>query len=181
MQFNIKLLEVGLSNSYFKRLLRTHYPQSKGIVGRRVNFVIFKDNLPVGIIGFASPPLSYQIAENFLNLPKELKPSERAKLYLNNNIFRLEIRERNLGTQVLKEARKRVKELYKQKYGDDLIGLITFVKPPLTGAVYKADNWRFIGYTKGYKWNRKNGKWRGTKSDKTNDRKLIFGYKYKEE
>ena len=30
---------------------------------------------------------------------------------------------------------------WKEKYGDDLMLIETFVKPPWTGSVYKADNW----------------------------------------
>lgn len=176
---SIKLIEVSFSNSYFKNLFKTHYPKSKGIVGRRILFAILKNNLPVGIIGFSSPPLSYQNVEEILGIPKSLPPQERAKLYLNNNIFRLEIREKNLGTRVLKEARKKVRELYKEKYGDSLIGLMTFVEPPRTGAVYKADNWIELGYTKGIKVRRKGGKRKLSSSEKElTKKKLIFVYRY---
>ena len=174
----IKLLEVGLSNKYFKRLLKTHYPQSKGIVGRRINFVIFKDNIPVGIIGFASPPIINKVFKHF-NI-QDLSIGERGKLILNNNIFRLEIKEKNLGTRVLKEARQKVKKLYKEKYGEDLLGLITFVEPPRTGAVYKADNWEYIGETEGYSIKRVAGFGKGDKRIVSEgNKKLIFAYKFK--
>ena len=175
----ISLIEVSLSNSYFKKLFKTHYPKSKGIVGRRILFAILVDNLPAGIIGFASPPLSYKKAEDYFDLDKSIPAPERAKLYLNNNVFRLEIREKNLGTQVLKQARRKVKEIYEEKYKNELIGLITFVEPPRTGAVYKADNWDFIGYTEGWKVDRRTGERKFFSEHFKDTQKLIFGYKYK--
>ncbi len=157
----------------------SHYPQSRGIVGRRVLFVIFKDGFPVGIIGFSSPPLYYKKAENYFGFNKSIPPEERAKLYLNNNVFRLEVREKNLGSRVLSIARKEVKRIYKEKYGDELVGLITFVEPPRTGTVYKADNWDFIGYTDGWKVDRRGGNRRFHQEHKKSKSKLIFGFKYK--
>ena len=38
---------------------------------------------------------------------------------------------------------------WKEKYGDELKYLVTFVGGGHTGAVYLADNWRQIGYTAG--------------------------------
>ena len=176
----IKLLEVSFSNNYFKRLFFTHYPGSKGIVGRRILFAILKDGLPVGIIGFASPPLHYKKAENYFKFDKSISPENRAKRYLNNNIFRLELREKNLGTQILATARKEVKRIYEDRYGDELYGLITFVEPPRVGTVYKADNWDFIGFTDGWKVDRRGGERKFHQEHKKGTKKLIFGYKYKQ-
>ena len=55
----------------------------------------------------------------------------------------------NVGTQVLRELRKHAPIAWKDKYGDDLFYLITFVAGGNTGAVYKADNWKLIGKTSG--------------------------------
>jgi len=58
------------------------------------------------------------------------------------------------------------------------MGIVTFVEPPRTGSVYKADNWDYLGKTQGKKCSRRgnHGKWinkewgEGTK-------KLIFAKK----
>ena len=56
---------------------------------------------------------------------------------------------KNGGTQVLKQVRQLAPNAWKEKYGDDLNYLITFVGGGNTGAVYKADNWSMVGETAG--------------------------------
>ena len=56
---------------------------------------------------------------------------------------------KNAGTQILKQLRQRAPIEWKNKYGDDLTHIITFVAGGNNGAVYKADNWEFIGKTAG--------------------------------
>ena len=55
----------------------------------------------------------------------------------------------NAGTQILKQVRNLAPDAWKEKYGDDLKYLITFVGGGNNGAVYKADNWEMIGETAG--------------------------------
>lgn len=55
----------------------------------------------------------------------------------------------NAGTQILKQLRTIAPAAWKQKYGDDLKILITFVAGGNNGAVYLADNWKVIGKTAG--------------------------------
>ena len=55
----------------------------------------------------------------------------------------------NLGSQVLKQLRIVAGDAWKEKYGDDLNYLITFVGGGNNGAVYKADNWKMVGKTAG--------------------------------
>jgi hypothetical protein len=58
--------------------------------------------------------------------------------------------------------RERVKKDYEERYKDELVGLVTFVEPPRTGALYKADNWQYLGETQGVHVSRRGslGKWR---------------------
>ena len=63
---------------------------------------------------------------------------------------------KNLGTMSLKLLRIEGGKRWKEKYGDDLVMLETFVQPKIdgsddkrNGAVYLADNWIFVGETKG--------------------------------
>ena len=59
-----------------------------------------------------------------------------------------------------------------------MLGLITFVEPPRTGALYKADNWIYIGETQGIEVKRRGDTWI-KKSYMQGDKKYIYGYKYK--
>jgi len=97
---------------------------------------------------------------------------------LNNNVFRLIINNPNLGTKVLKLFRNTIYEEYVKQYGK-LIGFITFVEPPRTGAMYKADNWQYLGETQGKTVQKRNmGNWTN-KEWGVGTKKHIFGKKIK--
>jgi hypothetical protein len=174
----IYLKPVLKSNKLFVKWFIEHYPQSKGIVGRTINFIIYTYGKPIGIIGFASPPLNYKKFNEFFNLDEQQKSSENAKLFLNNNVYRIVHTEKNLGTKVLKLARQQVYDIYKERYNQDLLGLVTFVEPPRTGALYKADNWIYLGETQGIEVKRRGDSWI-EKSYTQGEKKYIYGYKYK--
>lgn len=174
----IELKLVKKSHKLFVKWFIEHYPKSKGIVGRQLNFLIYAYGKPIGIIGFASPPLNYLKFNEFFEFDKEAKSSENAKLFLNNNVFRIVHTEQNLATQVLKIARNKVYQLYKEIYKTNLLGLVTFVEPPRTGSLYKADNWIYIGETQGIEVKRRGDNWLEKKYIK-GDKKYIYGYKYK--
>jgi|TARA_Y100000296_G_C5084510_1_gene211701 hypothetical protein len=164
----LELERTTKGNKLFATLYLEHYPQSKGILGRQLNYFIKKDGKVVGVIGVNSPPLNYKKFRAYFNTDNE-------KLFVNNNVFRIVETEKNLGTKVLKLLRNRIKIDYKEKYKDELIGIVTFVEPPRTGAVYKADNWDYLGETLGKKCFRRGdmGKWIN-KEWGTGTKKLIF-------
>jgi hypothetical protein len=123
---------VKKGNKIFSTLFLQHYPGSRGIMGRSINYLVRLDGEIVGIIGANSPPLNYKKFRAYFDTKDE-------KVFVNNNVFRLVVTHKNLGTQVLSLFRKTIKRDYKDRYGDDLIGIVTFVEPPRTGAIYKAD------------------------------------------
>jgi len=171
------LKEVPKSHKLFAKWFFEHYPNSKGIVGRQLNFLIYRYGRPIGIIGFNSPPVNYRKFYEFFNLDPSLPASENAKKLLNNNVFRIIHSEKNLGTQILKLARNQVRRRYKEKYNDELIGLVTFVEPPRTGAIYKADNWVYLEMTQGIEVKRRGENWIHKQYSK-GVKKHIFVYRF---
>jgi len=170
---DLSLKLVKKSNYLFVKWYIEHYPKSKGIVGRQLNYLIFYNNLPIGIISGASPPLNYKKFRNFFEIDNDLQ-------ILNNNVFRIvkKPNDRNIGTKILKLYRNKIKEDYKNKYSDTLLGLVTFVEPPRTGSIYKADNWNYLGLTKGIEVRRKGDDW-FQKKYMQGTKKHIYCYKYK--
>ena len=53
----------------------------------------------------------------------------------------------NIGSQILSQIRKRAKKDWKDKYGNDLLAIVTTIGADKNGAVYLADNWKNIGQT----------------------------------
>ena len=171
--FGLNLKRVKKSDELFVKWYIEHYPQSKGIVGRQINYIIYDGHSPIGIISGASPPLNYSIFRKYFNIDNDLQ-------FLNNNVYRIVTKtdDKNLGTKILKIFRNKIFEDYYNKYKTNLIGLVTFVEPPRTGAIYKADNWEFLGKTQGITVRRKGENW-FTKQYYNGVKKLIFAYKYK--
>lgn len=125
----------------------------KDIPSRRLNWNIYETttgNL-IGAMGLSSGVLALNSREKFIGWGKEAK-QQNLNMIGNNYRFCLikdNITIRNVGTMALKLMREVGAKRWKEKYGDDLMLIETFVKPPWTGSVYKADNWVIIGMTKG--------------------------------
>lgn len=171
------LLCVPKGNKVFASLYLSHYPQSKGIVGRSINYLVIWKGKIAGIIGINSPPYSVKAVDEFFGITKENRHDALLTI-MNNDVFRLIIREKNLGTMTLKALRNVIKKAYPEKYGSPLVGLLTFVEPPRKGSVYFADNWTYVGLTKGYGTLRRGKRWfdrRWVKKTK----KLIFAIRFK--
>lgn len=167
----VHLERVPKGNKIFSTLYLTHYPKSKGMMGRSLCYLIYYNGQFAGIISGLSSPKLHVFNEYF---------GDSADLYnliMNNSAFRLTSRIPNLGTMVLRKFRQLVRKDYMERFNQELIGLVTFVEPPLTGTVYKADNWAYLGMTKGIHITRREDMLAGKKyQDGT--KKLIFGYKY---
>jgi Domain of unknown function (DUF4338) len=152
-----------------KSIIETHhsYVPTNSSVGRRIDWLIYQDTdtLPecIGMIGLGSSV--YPPPKDILNYLKVTK--QEYKLIFNqisnNWRFCFSKSVKNAGTQTLKQLRQKAPSAWKQKYGDDLKHIITFVGAGKNGAVYLADNWSRIGETSGLpahksssmKWNNK--------------------------
>jgi len=166
---------VPKGNKVFASLFLSHYPESKGIVGRSINYLILYKGKIQGIIGINNPPYAVKPVDEFFWINKENRHDMNAKI-ANNHIFRIITEEKNLASQCLKTLRIVAIKDWKEKYGDELIGLITFVEPPRTGTCYLADNWKFLGMTKGYGTTQRSKRWENRVWVRK-EPKLIFGIK----
>ena len=138
-----------------KNIIETYhsYVASNSSVGRRIDWLIYDDGgfpqYPIGMIGIGSSV--YPPPKDILN---ELGVSKEEYKSIFNSIgnnwrFCMTKRIPNAGTQILKQLRLLAPNAWKQRYGDDLKWLITFVAGGNNGAVYLADNWKIIGKTAG--------------------------------
>jgi len=169
----IKLLKVKNSHPLFVKWYIEHYPKSKGIVGRQLNYLIYFEGKPVGIISAVSPPLNYKLFREYFAVKDDLQ-------FVNNGVFRVvKSPKKNFASQVLKVFRNQIKKDYTLAYGDELKGIITFVEKPRNGGIYLADNWKLLGETQGVEVRRRGQDWINKSYTKTENKKLIFVFKYK--
>jgi hypothetical protein len=151
MNVELKLIETEEEREIARKMVEENHsyvPTFKS-VGRRIDWFVLVDGEPCGMIGIGSstyPPCKDILKR--MNLTKE----EYRKIFntiANNWRFCMTKKIKNVGTMVLKRLRNEAPLRWKEKYGDDLFYLITFVGGGHDGAVYKADNWEVIGSTAG--------------------------------
>ena len=129
------------------------YVPTNASVGRRIDWLIYESlefgSAPVGMIGLGSsvypPPKDILIRMN-------VSKNEYRTIFnsiANNWRFCMIKSIPNAGTQILRQLRTLAPIAWKEKYGDDLKVMITFVAGGNNGAVYLADNWEVIGKTAG--------------------------------
>ena len=125
------------------------YVNSAKIVGRCIKYLIYYNESIVGTfwVGSGFKPTPKSILKYF-----NTKQVEFDKIFnevADNKRFCMIKRIPNLGSQILKGIRQRVKSDWYNKYGDNLQALLTTIGNGKNGAVYLADNWENIGTTAG--------------------------------
>jgi hypothetical protein len=145
----------------FRNIINKHhsYVKYKDVPQRRINYIIYRtsDGKPIGAIGISSCVLAIGVRDNWIGWDKDTRLKNSNQI-ANNYRFCL-IPDNgipNVGTMALKLLREVGSKRWKEKYGDDLIMLETFVQPLIdgsdnkrNGAVYLADNWIEVGETLG--------------------------------
>lgn len=169
------------SDSRYQEIRDRHYVPNKGTQGQQLHFLIHYKGSVVGIISGASSVYGVKSRDEYFNIPKDKEKKQHYYLpaIVNNVVFRLEYHEKNLATKVLSRWRKIVQELWKLFYRVDVIGFETFVVENDTrkGALYKADNWTYLGLTSGNSKNHGKGGMLGKSNREKTVKKLIFGKK----
>ena len=142
-----------------KSIIENHhsYVPSNSAGGRRIDGLIYHPDYQnalgvphaVGRIGIGSsvyPPPKDLL--NYVGMDK-FEYKDNFNSFSNNWRFCMTKSIKNAGTKVLKLLRNNAPKEWKEKYGDDLKYIITFVGGGKDGAVYKADNWKMVGETAG--------------------------------
>lgn len=115
----------------------------------------------IGAIGLSSATISISCRDRYIGWTKEQRIKNLGMLANNSRccFIKDNITIENAGSMVLKQLRIQGAKKWKQKYGQDLVLLETFVQPDRegeyqgqkqrNGAIYRADNWIDIGTTSG--------------------------------
>jgi hypothetical protein len=154
---------------YFWHDIRTHYPHSKGVIGRSIFYGIYLPHSErVGVIGIqsVSQPMKAVIKEVYGvdKMTPEVKRSYLKEI-VSNDIFRLYVNEPNLATRILSLFVKQIRIDFYKKYEVRLRGIISLsygmnkVGSERKGMIYKAANWHDMGLSKGAKKTWMNGKY----------------------
>jgi len=134
----------------YKAIRDQHYVTNKGSSGQQIHFLIWYKREIVGIISGGSSVYAVGARDKFFNLTKENREKVLPSI-LHNTAYRLTNHEPNLATRVLALWRVIVPFVWFDLYAAVPCGFETFVGENGTrkGALYKADNWQFLGTTAG--------------------------------
>lgn len=146
----IELTRCKRTDKDYQAIRDRHYVANRGCHGQQLHYLIKLNSNIIGIISGASSVYAVKSRDDFFGLTKENKRIALNSI-INNVVFRLEYHEKNLGTQILSMWRRQVAKDWEEKYKVKVHGFETFVVEEDTrkGAMYKADNWTYLGITAG--------------------------------
>jgi len=122
------------------------------------------------IESFSSSALRCAVREQWIGWDYRHK-FDRLNLIANNSRFLIlpDYHYKNLASRILSLCQKRIVNDWQERFGFPLLLLETFVDPThYQGTIYKASNWRFLGYTKGFR------RIQGGYSSRTSSSKMVF-------
>jgi hypothetical protein len=160
--------------------MQRHYSQPKGFVGRNICSAITYSGIYYGHIVAGSATKFLPNRHKFLGTT-----SKHLNRIINNTYYHVEKVHghypcRNFVSLIISEWCNFIPELWKQKYGDSVIGFESLIELPRTGEAYRRAGWTQVGQTKGYTCKRTAGKgtdsWSGKRVWNTTDLrpKLVF-------
>lgn len=175
----------------FKEIVEKYhsYVPTANAVGRRIDFVLYIDQSVVGAIGLASAPilLRKSLLEYFRQFTATIMKNQGQKVDItpiynqiaNNWRFTLTPdAPKNAGSRSLSLLALLGSRRWKQKYGDELHWILSFVGAGKTGLIYRAAGWKLMGQTAGRQLIKPGfsavGKSQGSKERPLVDLKLIF-------
>lgn len=112
---------------------------------RKMYWLLYEEDRLIGVFALSSAFARPKVISDYMK-ENDIQFNELA----NNIVYCLYGNlDKNAGTKLLKLIRKDAIMWWKEKYGDTLKAIQTFILPPRTGAMYKADNWICLGKTSG--------------------------------
>lgn len=176
----IKLIQIKRTDERITSLMKIHYSQPKGFVGRNICYAIYYDNILYGAIVGGSCCLHLPNRNEFFGINKE-----KYNNIVNNIFYHIEKVNnkypcRWFTVKILLKFEEIIKKDWKNKYNDEIIGFESLVEPPRTGNIYLKAGYTLIGQTKGFTCKRTKGKgsdnWTGKRIWNTKELrpKLVF-------
>lgn len=138
----------------FQDLMQTHhYLGALPKIGHTIWYVALWQDEWLALLSFSASALKCSVRDQWIGWSLRHK-YDRLNLVANNSRFLIlpHCHYKNLASRVLSLCQKRIRQDWFLRFGFPLLLLETFVDPTLyLGTIYKAANWQFLGYTKGYR------------------------------
>ena len=146
----ISLIRCKRTDPRYKEIRDRHYIPNHGAIGQQLHYLIMMNDECIGIISGGAAVYAVKPRDEYFGITKENRHVALNGI-INNTVFRLEKNIPNLGTQILSLWRKTVAKDWEERYNVKVAGFETFIieNSRRKGAMYKADNWTYVGKTKG--------------------------------
>jgi SRSO17 transposase len=131
---------------------RWHYLGYKTMIGQRVKYLVYWQDMPISAISFNRASLRIEVRDRWLGWDEGIR---RKLLFhvVNNNRFLILpwIRIKNLASHILSQSLRLLVRDWFHLYGVYPYAVETFVDmAQYQGTCYKAANWRYLGETRGF-------------------------------
>ena len=137
----------------FQKLIQAyHYLGAIPKIGNTIWYVATYQNNWQALLVFSAAALKCGARDNWIGWGFRHQ-YDRLNLLANNSRFLIlpHNHHKNLASKVLSLCQRRIQQDWITRFGYPLLLLETFVDPTrFAGTIYKAANWRFAGYRKGY-------------------------------
>lgn len=129
-----------------------HYLGCKGIIGKKLKYLVFSKNQIIAASGWKSGSLKLQSRDWFIGWDSKQKDKYLDNVVDNTRYLIMpNVEVFNLASYLLARIMKRVTIDWQDKYGKEIFLCETFIDPRyFHGSCYKAANWQKVGESKGY-------------------------------
>lgn len=139
--------------SSFQKMMQTHhYLGSLPKIGNTIWYFATYQKEWQALLVFSAAALKCSARDNWIGWNYRYQ-YDRLNLIANNSRFLIlpGSHKKNMASKILSLCRKRIQKDWIERFGYPVLLLETFVDPArFNGTIYKAANWQFTGYTKGY-------------------------------
>jgi len=148
----VRPLESFEESRYQTLMNEHHYLGSLPKIGESIRYAATLDGEWVALLSFSSAALKCSVRDQWIGWDFRHQ-YDRLHLVTNNSRFLIlpDWHLPNLASRVLSLCHQRLPCDWQERFGHPLLLLETFVDPDrFQGTIYKAANWVFLGYTKGF-------------------------------
>ncbi|MFQ6084001.1 MAG: Druantia anti-phage system protein DruA [Candidatus Aminicenantia bacterium] len=152
---NLESIKTKTQRFQFNQIVKKYhsYKQSTNCVGRRIDWFIKLGNRTIGTIGIGSGTIPEPKAlTDFIGWDKKQRIENFNKIANNWRFTLIPNSPKNLASRTLSLLCRIAPKFWKEKYGDKLVLLFSFVREDYSGNIYKASGWEEIGFTTGIKY-----------------------------
>lgn len=139
--------------SFFQKKMQVHhYLGALPKIGNTIWYIATYKNNWQALLIFSAAALKCGVRDQWIGWDFRHQ-YDRLNLIANNSRFLIlpGHHKKNLASKILSLCRQRIQQDWVDRFGYPLLLLETFVDPTrFNGTIYKAANWTFAGYTKGY-------------------------------